>query len=242
MFYHDFYNVDPFKPVNLEFNMFSSEEVKKLSVARIDSLISFTPLGEPVDGGLYDPRLGPVHMSSGKCLTCNQNSVSCPGHFGVIELPCPVINPIFSTAIIHIIKLSCLSCYQLLLPRNTTLLLAAQLKLLNNGQLTDAHNLATEINGLCDDDDRKMSTDEVETFINLYLKERLQPSNMSCLKSGDEMRHHFIAETLNQVSLYEFELFMYLLMCCIYLYFSGYLLNYTCVCYVGSSKTGMYPL
>ncbi|XP_015379062.1 PREDICTED: DNA-directed RNA polymerase I subunit RPA1 isoform X1 [Diuraphis noxia] len=200
MFYHDFYNVDPFKPTSMEFNMFSSEEVKKLSVARIDSLISFTPLGEPVQGGLYDPRLGPIHMNSGKCTTCNQNSVSCSGHFGHIELPCPVINPIFNTAVIHILKISCLSCYCVLLPRETTILLAAQLKLIDNGQLTYAYDLATEINGLCEDDERKLSVDELETFINLYLKERLQENNGSYVKSADEIRQTFIAETLNLVA------------------------------------------
>ncbi|CAH1724901.1 unnamed protein product [Aphis gossypii] len=200
MFYHNFYNVDPFKPTSMEFNMFSSEEVKKLSVARIDSLISFTPLGEPVPGGLYDARLGSIHTNSGKCSTCNQNAVLCSGHFGHIELPCPVINPIFTAAVIHILKISCLSCYKVLLPRETTILLAAQLKLLDNGQLTDAHDLATEINGLSEDDDRNLSVEELETFISLYLKERLQENDGSYVKSADEVRQAFIAETMNQVA------------------------------------------
>lgn len=199
MFYHDFYNVDPFKPINLEFNMFSSEEIKKLSVARIDSLLSFTPLGEPIQGGLYDSRLGPAHMNSGKCSTCSQNAVSCSGHFGHIELPSPVINPIFSATVIHIIKISCLSCYRILLPREVTLLLAAQLKLLDNGQLTDAHNLSIEVNGLTEDD-TNLSVDELETFISVYLKERLQNNDKSYVKSVDDVRQTFIAEAINQVS------------------------------------------
>lgn len=200
MFYHDFYNVDPFKAVNVQFNMFTTEQVKKLSVARIDSLISFTPLGEPVVGGMYDARLGPSHVSSGKCSTCSQNSISCIGHFGHIELPCPVINPIFSSAVIHLIKISCLSCYKVLIPREATLLLAAQLKLINNGQLTDAHNLATEINGLYEDDERNLSVEELGTFINVYLKERMEENSTSYVKSADEVRQHFIAETINLVS------------------------------------------
>jgi len=198
MFYHDFYNVDPFKPVNIEFNMFSPEEVKKLSVARIDSLISFTPLGEPVLGGLYDSRLGPAHISGGKCSTCKQNSVSCPGHFGHIELPCPVINPIFSTPIIHIIKMSCLSCHKLLLKQENIMLMAAQLTLIDNGQLTDAHNLPIEINGF-NEDDTDLTGDELKTFIDVYLKERLQANDSSYIKSVDEVRQLLIAETINQV-------------------------------------------
>lgn len=199
MFYHDFYNVDPFKPVNMAFNMFSPEEVKKLSVARIDSLVSFTALGEPVVGGMYDSRLGPIHMNSGKCSTCNENAVSCRGHFGHIELPCPVINPVFSAAVIHIIKMSCLSCYRLLLPRETTMLMAAQLKLLDHGRQTDAHNLASEVNGLFEDDERDLSADELETFIGVYLKERLQESDAPYVKCFDDVRQTIVADALHQV-------------------------------------------
>ncbi|XP_050537291.1 DNA-directed RNA polymerase I subunit RPA1 [Daktulosphaira vitifoliae] len=199
MFYHDYYNVDPFKPLNVEFNIFTLEEVKKLSVARIDSLISFTPLGEPVLGGFYDARLGPTHISSSKCMTCNQNAMSCSGHFGHIELPCPVINPLYSSMIVHILKLCCLSCYKVLLPRELTLILAAQLKLLDNGQLVNAYNLKNEINSFFDEDERKLSSDEIETFINLYLKENIQEDDNSYNKSADEIRQTFIAETLNEV-------------------------------------------
>lgn len=206
MFYHDFYNVDPFKPINLEFNVFLPDEVKKLSVARIDSLISFTPLGEPVLGGLYDSRLGPIHMNSGKCSTCNQNTVLCTGHFGHIELPCPVINPIFSSSIIHIINISCLKCYKILLPRETTLLLIAQLKLIDNGQLTDAHELASQINGLNEDEERDLSADELEIFIDIYLKEHLQEKDVSYVKCADEVRQTFISDTINQVSKLELNL------------------------------------
>jgi len=183
--------------------MFTSEEVKKLSVVRIDSLVSFTPLGEPVAGGLYDSRLGPANMNSGKCSTCSQNAVSCSGHFGHIELPCPVINPVFSAAVIQIIKISCLSCYRVLLPREATLLLTAQLKLIENGQLADAHNLVTEMNGLFEDGDRKLSVDEIETFISLYLKEHLQTIYVSYLKNADEIRQNLIADTINQVSTFQ---------------------------------------
>ncbi|VVC30096.1 RNA polymerase, alpha subunit,RNA polymerase, N-terminal,RNA polymerase Rpb1, domain 4,RNA polymerase [Cinara cedri] len=199
MFYNNFYNVEPFKAINLEFKMFSTEDITKLSVARIDSLISFTPLDEPVLGGLYDPRLGPSHMKSGKCLTCNQNFVSCSGHFGHIELPCPVINPIYTSSVIHLLKISCLSCFRVMLPRESTLLLAAQLKLLDSGQIIDCHDLATEINGLSEDGDIQLSDDQLETFINVYLKDRITDDNLSYTKCTEDSRQTFITETLNQV-------------------------------------------
>lgn len=208
MFYHDFYNVEPFKTNNLEFSMFSSEDVQKLSVARIDSLVAFTPLDEPLLGGLYDPRLGPIHVNTGKCLTCNQNLVSCSGHFGHIELPCPVINTIFSAAVVHIIKLSCFSCFRIMLPRKYILLLAAQLKLLDSGQLIDSYDLATEINGLCEDEDTDLSEDQLETFINVYLKERMTKNDVSYMKCAEDIRQHFIVETLNHVSKLDLKFFL----------------------------------
>jgi len=93
-----------------------------------------------------------------------------------------------------------------LLPRETTILLAAQLKLLDNGQLTHAHELTTAINGLCEDDERNLAVDELETFISLYLKEHLQGNNESYVKCADEIRQTFIAETINQVSKLFFKL------------------------------------
>lgn len=46
--------------------------------------------------GLHDPALGLESgvMPTRQCVTCRQNSTSCPGHFGHIELPVPVYNPL----------------------------------------------------------------------------------------------------------------------------------------------------
>lgn len=206
MFYHDFYNVDPFKPINLEFGMLSSEEVKKLSVARVDSLVPFTPLGEPSIGGLYDPRLGPIHLKGGKCSTCNQNAVSCTGHFGHIELPCPVINPIFSGHVFQLIKISCLSCNKVLLPQEAIMLMAAQLKLIDNGQLTDAHNLTIEVNSFCEENSKDLSADELDTFINVFLKTYLKELDVCYMKNTEEMRQNYIIDCLNKVSTFQFDL------------------------------------
>lgn len=42
----------------LQFTAFSSEDVRKLSVARIVTPISFDILGNALPGGLYDPAMG----------------------------------------------------------------------------------------------------------------------------------------------------------------------------------------
>lgn len=51
-------------------------------------------MGNPALNGLYDLALGPPD-SKEVCATCIQNFSNCPGHFGHIELPLPVYNPLF---------------------------------------------------------------------------------------------------------------------------------------------------
>lgn len=47
----------------------------------------------PTWSGLYDPAMGPTERK-GVCGTCKQDHVFCPGHFGRVELPVPVYNPV----------------------------------------------------------------------------------------------------------------------------------------------------
>lgn len=75
------------------------------------------------------------------------------------------------------------------------------MKLVECGRLTDAYSLSAEINGLCDDDDeRNLTDDEVETFIGVFLKERLQDDcSTSYVKCSDDVRQSFIVETMSKV-------------------------------------------
>lgn len=45
-------------PADLSFNVFSSDEIRKLSVVNITSTSAFDVLGNPVIGGLYDVAMG----------------------------------------------------------------------------------------------------------------------------------------------------------------------------------------
>jgi len=40
------------------FGLYSTDEIKKLSVVEIVTPLSFNALGHPLRGGLYDPRMG----------------------------------------------------------------------------------------------------------------------------------------------------------------------------------------
>lgn len=116
-------------PENVTFSIFTEDEIRRLSVLKICSTITFDALGYPVSGGLYDKclglisftsefahknneiyLLGPVSEKGDPCGTCFQNVYQCPGHYGHIELPLPVINPVFTKIIATVLKLSCFSC------------------------------------------------------------------------------------------------------------------------------------
>lgn len=69
------------------------QQVRKLSVKRITSPITFDNMGHPVPDGLYDPAMGPT-SGPAPCATCGLVAAACPGHFGHVELPVPVYNPL----------------------------------------------------------------------------------------------------------------------------------------------------
>ena len=96
----------------LSFRHYSSHEVRKLSVKEITNPQSLDRLLNPVANGLYDLALGPLDKND-VCLTCHQSYFKCAGHFGHIALALPVYNPIFLRDLVKLLKVSCLSCHQL---------------------------------------------------------------------------------------------------------------------------------
>ncbi|XP_046999760.1 DNA-directed RNA polymerase I subunit RPA1 [Schistocerca americana] len=151
------------------FSLYSSEDVRKLSVLQITNPNSFNLLGHPLQGSLYDPALGPVHEKAGPCATCLRNVFNCPGHFGYIELPLPVVNPLFSKMIYQILRMSCLSCHALQIQGSVRYTLIAQLRLLDAGFITECQELETQLSmGL----DTKESTSGVSHDV--MVKEKIE--------------------------------------------------------------------
>lgn len=98
---------------SLSFRFFDESESVRLSVRRLTSPHAFDDLGRPISRGLYDPTLGPTSHDDGPCLTCGQSYAFCPGHFGHIELPFPVANPLLINLHLRLLRASCASCYHL---------------------------------------------------------------------------------------------------------------------------------
>jgi DNA-directed RNA polymerase I subunit RPA1 len=70
-------------------------QIRKLSVKQIVTPVTADPFGNALPGGLYDPAMGPQGSDSSNCETCKLQASVCPGHFGHIDLPVPVYNPLF---------------------------------------------------------------------------------------------------------------------------------------------------
>jgi len=131
-----------FQAESMTFGMFSKEEICKLSVVDIFNPAAFNQLGHPLDNGLYDLRMGPFtdrgHVT---CKTCHLNAEYCPGHIGHINLPMPVINPLFYLNIHRVLKISCLHCHRFKMADCYKTQFCSQMKLLNLGLIHEAQEM-----------------------------------------------------------------------------------------------------
>ena len=96
-------------PSDLEFSVFTSEEIKQLSVVKIITGLTFDPLGHPLPGGLYDSQMGTFGKRMEPCTTC-LNIQACPGHLGHIELNALVYNPFFIKLVQKLCNVFCINC------------------------------------------------------------------------------------------------------------------------------------
>ncbi|RIA84105.1 DNA-directed RNA polymerase I complex large subunit Nuc1 [Glomus cerebriforme] len=185
------------------FSCYTSEEIKKLSVKEINNPIIFDAVGIPNEGGLYDPALGPFTHSTlyesifCRCGTCNLDIYRCPGHFGHIELPVPVYNPLFFVHTLALLRSICLNCHHFKLNSSQTIRYTAKLNLLKHGlllesQMVDGIGINDFLSNDNDDDDDNESdmsspaTDkEYFNAIDQFVK--------ICLKKGDKNKYKLTA-------------------------------------------------
>ncbi len=98
----------------IKFGIFSQDQVKKLSVAKLTVPDTYNEDGYPIDGGLLDQRLGVIDPGL-VCKTCGGRAKTCPGHFGHIELVRPVIHSEFAKIINMLLQATCQKCHRILL-------------------------------------------------------------------------------------------------------------------------------
>ncbi|KAE9573016.1 DNA-directed RNA polymerase I subunit RPA190 [Colletotrichum fructicola] len=121
----------------VEFTFLTEEEIRAVSVKRIENDSTFDNLLNPVPGGLYDPALG--SWGDALCATCNLNQSSCPGHAGHIELPVPVYHPIFLDQVLRLLRSQCAYCKGFRMRHRESNRFSCKLRLLQHGLLHEAH-------------------------------------------------------------------------------------------------------
>ncbi|EFJ45495.1 hypothetical protein VOLCADRAFT_105949 [Volvox carteri f. nagariensis] len=128
----------------VRFGFYTEDEVRKLSVVKITSPIIFDNMKVAVADGLYDPRMGPVDVRD-RCGTCQLGFDRCPGHFGHIELPVPVYNPMVFKVLYKLMRCTCFQCHRLKLAQQTVEVYKAKLQRLAVGDLVDAVEINTDL-------------------------------------------------------------------------------------------------
>ncbi|XP_020526321.1 DNA-directed RNA polymerase I subunit 1 isoform X2 [Amborella trichopoda] len=121
------------------FNLFTEEEIKKISVVRVTSPVS-VHMGYPVPGGLYDLAMGPSRAPRAnepllRCTTCGETFYNCTGHCGHIELARPVYNPVLMNTLLKLVRRVCFYCHHFLLDRRRVQMFASKLELIVKGDI-----------------------------------------------------------------------------------------------------------
>jgi len=95
------------------FGLQSPHEIRGQAAVEITSEETFAN-GRPVDGGLFDLKMGPVEHGD-VCATCGLDRKGCVGHFGFLQLTSPLYHPSFSEIIKKVIESICYNCSEVLL-------------------------------------------------------------------------------------------------------------------------------
>ena len=98
----------------INFGLMSPEDIRKMSVVRVETPDTYDADGYPIENGLMDPRLGVLDPSL-RCRTCGVRGGDCQGHFGSIELARPVLHVGFGDIIHKILRSTCNECGRVLL-------------------------------------------------------------------------------------------------------------------------------
>ncbi|KAL1888469.1 hypothetical protein Cpir12675_006164 [Ceratocystis pirilliformis] len=125
----------------VEFDFLTSQDVRSISVKRIQNSNSFDSLLNPVPGGLYDQVLGA--WGDSPCLTCHLNQYHCPGHAGHIELPCPVYHPTFIDQVLTLLRAQCRYCSSFRMSTRSLHKYLCKFQLLQYGLMEAAHHIDT---------------------------------------------------------------------------------------------------
>ena len=103
------------KVVGIQFSLLSPNEIRKGSVAEINSRDTYIN-NKPVIGGLFDPRMGVLEPGL-ICPTDGLDYMQTPGYSGHIELARPVFYIQFIDTILKLLRCVCFKCSKILISK-----------------------------------------------------------------------------------------------------------------------------
>ena len=109
-------NINPSKVIGIQFSILSPDEIRKGSVAEINSRDTYDN-NKPVINGLFDPRMGVLEPGL-ICPTDGLDYMQTPGYFGHIELATPVFYIQYLNTIQKILRCVCFKCSKLLISKD----------------------------------------------------------------------------------------------------------------------------
>ena len=89
-----------------------------------------------------DTKHAPLLHVAGTCATCRLGYAHCPGHFGRVELPLPVYNPLVFSTVLRLLRSACLHCGGFRMGVARTALFCRKLRLLAGGHLAEASRVS----------------------------------------------------------------------------------------------------
>jgi DNA-directed RNA polymerase I subunit RPA1 len=160
----------------LSFEQYNPSSIKRLSVKEITQPQALDRLLNPVPNGLYDLSLGPLDKND-VCLTCNLDYFKCAGHFGHINLALPVYNPIFLRELVRLLRVSCLSCHQLITSKLEKEYFHAKMYLVNLGLIEQVSRVEDLYAKIVNENDTKLIqkisfAKQFDMLIDLILEEK----------------------------------------------------------------------
>ncbi|KAI9293532.1 beta and beta-prime subunits of DNA dependent RNA-polymerase [Neoconidiobolus thromboides FSU 785] len=190
----------------VNFSIYTPEEIRKISVKPIYDPKTFDIYNNPNKGGLYDPALGACDTAD-ICGTCSLDKSACPGHFGHIELPVPVINALFYEQVLRLLASKCFFCHKLRFSNKNRIIFMAKFKLLQAGLIAQAENLDPSMipnttSGTNIEDPGKKAMAIFNNIKNAYLKSEKTDKLPGFQKSTNTNNLHseFIREILKSSS------------------------------------------
>lgn len=129
---------------SIQFSFYSSAEARKISIKEITKPELLDTKDSPIQGGLYDPALGPIKELD-TCKSCGQQGLLCPGHYGHIELARLIFNPLLFRNLKNVLQMTCFYCHKFRMGEEKVLKYVSILKLIIEGNVTAAKKLANNI-------------------------------------------------------------------------------------------------